>query len=348
VDPDHGRLRRSDPATSLRAMIGVAVRTETLETRTEDGVRLAVQRVVADDPAVAGARGALLMVHGLGSNSAVYRVPSVSLADHLAGLGHDCFLADLRGAGASERPKQRFGLSEYLAHDIPALLRLACEQSGRARVAWLGHSMGGFLAMMYGIDQPAAPISRIVAVASSLDYRPGRSIYRRLRKLRPLAGSLPALPFALLASVSIPFAGWGPELLAEGMNFQRSNTAPSATRFLLGNGFSAIQTALLDDLNTTFDEEGFAVQGRPYLPRAGELHIPTLLLGGSRDPQCTPEASAVTYALLSGVRDKKLVMFGKPYGHEDDYGHFDLIMGKRAAAEVWPEITAFLAAGDDA
>ena len=141
---------------------------------------------------------------------------------------------------------------------------------------------------------------------------------------------------------------WGPELLAEGMNFQRSNTAPSATRYLLGNGFSAIQTALLDDLDTTFSDEGFAVQGRAYLPRAGELCIPTLLLGGSRDPQCTPEASAVTFELLSSAREKKLAMFGKAYGHADDYGHFDLIMGKRAPAEVWPEITAFLAAGHDA
>lgn len=326
-------------------MTDVALRTETLETRTEDGVRLAVQRVVADDPARAGARGAVLMLHGLGSNAAVYRVPSVSLADHLAEKGYDCFVAELRGAGASERPRQRFGLAEYLAYDVPALLRLACERSGQARVAWVGHSMGGFLAMMYGIDQPAAPISRIVAVASSLDYRPGQSIYRSLRKLRPLAGSLPMLPFSLLATLSIPFAGWGPQLLAEGMNFHRSNTAPSTTRYLLGNGFSAIQTALLDDLNTTFSDEGFAVQGRPYLPRAGELRIPTLLLGGSRDLQCTPEASAMTYELLSGVREKKLTMFGKPFGHEDDYGHFDLIMGKRAAAEVWPEITAFLAAG---
>lgn len=326
-------------------MTGPALRTDKLETRTDDGVRLAVQRVVAQDGALAGARGAVLMLHGLGSTSALYRVPSISLADHLAAQGYDCFVAELRGAGDSERPRQRFGLGDYLAHDVPALLALAREQSGHPRVAWIGHSMGGFLALMYGIDHPDAPVSRIVAVGSSLDYRPGRSIYRSLRKWKPLASTLPVLPFSLLASMSIPFAGWGPELLAEGMNFQRSNMAPSATRYLLGNGFSAIQTALLEDLDTTFSDQGFAVEGRgPYLPRAAALRIPTLLVGGSRDLQCTPEASAVTFGLLSGVRDKKLAMFGKAYGHEDDYGHFDLIVGKRAQHEVWPEITAFLAA----
>ena len=327
-------------------MNGHEVRSEQLEARTEDGVRLAVQRVRAVDPALAGARGAVLMLHGLGSNSAVYRVPSISLADHLAAHGYDCFVAELRGTGRSERPRQRFGLGDYLAYDVPALLQLARERSGQPRVAWVGHSMGGFLAMMYGLDVPDAPISRIVAVASSLDYRPGHSIYRRLRKLRPLAGPLPVLPFALLATLSIPFAGWGPELLAEGMNFQRSNMDSRITRYLLGNGFSAIQTSLLDDLNSTFSEAGFTLQGRAaYLPRAGELRTPTLLLGGSRDLQCTPEASALTFELLSGVLDKKLAMFGKPYGHEDDYGHFDLIVGKRAQSEVWPEITTFLAAG---
>jgi pimeloyl-ACP methyl ester carboxylesterase len=325
-------------------MNAAALRTEKLETRTADGVRLAVVRVTAQDPGLAGTRGAVLMVHGLGSNAAVYRVPSLSLADHLAAQGHDCFVAELRGAGGSERPAQRFGLGDYLTHDIPALLELARGASGRPRVSWLGHSMGGFLALMYGIDHADAPLERIVAVASSLDYRPGQSIYRSLRKLRPLAGALPVLPFSLLATLTVPFAGWGPRFLPEGMNFHRANIEPSTTRYLLGNGFSAIQTALLDDLDTTFGEDGFTVEGRlPYLARAAELRVPTLLVGGSRDLQCTPEASALTFELLSSVRDKKLAMFGKPYGHAEDYGHFDLIVGKRAQSEVWPEISAFLA-----
>ena len=69
-----------------------------------------------------------------------------------------------------------------------------------------------------------------------------------------------------------------------------------------------------------------------------------MLLGGSRDPQCPLEAATHTAELLSSVRDKQLLLFGKPYGHVDDYGHFDLLVGKRAATEVWPHITAFLAA----
>jgi len=322
--------------------MGQAVTSTELEAITEDGVRLRVQRV---RDAGGATREAVVMLHGLGSTSALFRVPQVALGEHLAALGYDCYLAELRGAGQSERPRGSYGLDAYLRYDVPALLQLALQHSGRPDVTWIGHSMGGFLMMMYGIDHPDAPVSRLVAIGSALDYRPGNSIYRSLRKMRPLAGPLSTLPFGLLAAITRPFAGWGPRFLPEGMNFQRSNTDRAVTRYMLANGFSPIPFALLDDLNTTFSEEGFAPKGRaPYLPRAGELRIPTLLLGGSRDLQCTPEASAATFELLTGVRDKTLRMFGKPHGQQDDYGHFDLIIGKRASDEVWPTLCAFLAA----
>jgi pimeloyl-ACP methyl ester carboxylesterase len=323
-----------------------AIRSE-LRVTTDDGVSLSIQRFA---PAERPARGAVVMQHGLGSNGLVFTLSGVSLAEHLCALGYDCFVPDLRGAGKSGRAPADGGLDAYLEADVPAILRAALEHSGQRQVQWIGHSMGGFLMWMYGLEHPDAPVSRLVTIGSAIDYRPGRSVYRSLQRLLPLVSFLPALPFALITRALSPVAGQGPIFLPEGMNFFRSNVEREVCRRLMAGGFAAIPLPLFDALKTTFSEQGFsrASGAITYLTRMGEFRIPTLVVGGSRDPQATPEAVAATFEHLSGVRDKRLLMCGVPHGHGDDYGHFDLIVGKRAASEVWPHVAAFLEAAQPA
>jgi pimeloyl-ACP methyl ester carboxylesterase len=321
----------------------MSVQRESVIATTADGVRLHLTRVVERD-AASGTRGAVVMQHGLGSNGGAFLVPELSLAERLAELGYDCYVSELRGAGQSERPPRAWGLDEYLTLDLPAVITRVRELSGHDSISWIGHSLGGVVMMLYGIDHPDAPIARLVTVGSALDYKPGKNIYRTLRSLRPIASLLPAVPFGALSWLNAPIAGIGPNLLPEGMNFQRSNIDRAITRRLLATGFTSIPIRLLDELNTTFDEHGFQLSGKDaYLPRAGALRIPTLMIGGSADPQCPPEATAASFALLGGVADKRLLTFGKAHGQLDDYGHFDLLVGTRARSEVWPHIEAFLA-----
>jgi len=327
-----------------RESVIASVQRESVIATTADGVRLHLTRVIASELASRRpTRGAVVLQHGLGSNGGVFLVPQLSLAERLAELGYDCFVSELRGAGLSGRPAKGWCLGDYLAFDMPAVIATVCQVSGHPRVHWIGHSLGGVMMMLYGIDQPDAPIERLITVGSALDYKPGRNIYRSLRALRPVASFLPSIPFGALSWLNAQVAGIGPSFLAEGMNFQRSNIDRAVARRLLASGFTSIPIPLLDELNTTFDELGFQLSGRDaYLPRAAALRTPTLMIGGSADPQCPPEATEASFALLAGVQDKRRVTFGKAYGEADDYGHFDLLVGKRAASEVWPHIEAFL------
>jgi pimeloyl-ACP methyl ester carboxylesterase len=317
-----------------------AVRSE-LRVTTDDGVSLVIQRFA---PALRPARAAVILQHGLGSNGLVFTLPGVSLAEYLCALGYDCFVPDLRGAGKSSGGRGGHGLDAYLEHDVPAILRTVLEHSDHAKMHWIGHSMGGFLMWMYGLEHPDVPVSRLVTVGSAIDYRPGRSVYRALRRALPLISFLPVLPFALMTRALAPWAGQGPILLPEGMNFYRSNVERDVCRRLMTSGFAAIPLPLFAALESTFSEQGFArARGSiTYLSRIGEFRIPTLVVGGSRDPQATPEAVLATFELLTGVQDKRLLMCGVPHGHGDDYGHFDLFVGKRAQSEVWPHIADFL------
>jgi pimeloyl-ACP methyl ester carboxylesterase len=205
--------------------------------------------------------------------------------------------------------------------------------------------MGGILMMLHAIDHPDAPIERFVGVGSALDYRPGESVFRKLRPLRPLAGSwLQTFPFARLGQLNGLVSGYGPTFPAEQMNFVRSNVERSVARQILMRGFDDISMRLFDDLDTTFQDQGFSRKhgALHYLSRAKDFRLATCLIAGSRDVQATPEAIDATVQLLSGARILEVVRRGKLYGQEDDYGHIDLLVGKRASREVWPTILSFL------
>jgi alpha-beta hydrolase superfamily lysophospholipase len=310
--------------------------------RTRDGLKLGVRRI----PSTTGkARAAVVMQHGLGSNGLAFDYPGHSFAQALARAGFDCYISELRGAGDSDHPGEPFGIDDYLDSDLPAIIDAVRGDSGRERISWVGHSMGGILMMMYGIDHPDAPIERFVAIGSSLDYRPGRSVFRELRKARVLAGNwLKFYPFDVTGRANALVAGRGPVLPPEGMNFWRSNMDRRVMRGVLARGFTAIPIRLFDDLNTTFDDAGFSRQaGRiTYLPRAAQFKIPTCLMMGTRDVQALEIAVEATARRLSGVSGLSLVGLGKKHGQADEYGHIDLLVGRRAPSEVWPAVARFL------
>jgi len=293
-------------------------------------------------------RGAVILQHGLAAHGSVFDVPGRSLARHLAEAGHDCFITQLRGADLAADSCGSYGLDAYLDYDLPAIIEQVRAVSGRERVAYVGHSMGGVLLMLHAIDHPEAPISRFVAVGSALDYRPGKSALADQRRLLPiLRRVLQRLPLRTLARLNALVAGYGPVLPIEQLNFARANIEPELHRALLREGFTDIPLELLLDLDSTFLEGGF-VRRRgelSYLPRAAAFRVPSLLLVGCVDAQCGEPAVDETARLLSGAPELRVVRLGRAYGHTHDYGHFDLIVGRRANVEVWPILAEFLAPG---
>lgn len=309
--------------------------------RTRDGIQLAIHHIAPTGTP----RAAVVLQHGLGANAHTLNFRDRSLALYLAREGFDCYVPELRGAGASDRVRGSYGVDEYLEHDIPTIIETVRRVSGRDRLRWVGHSMGGILMMMYAIEQPDVAVERFVAIGSALDYRPGKSVHRKTHGARFLAGNwLKTLPFDALSRLNGRIAGYGPLLPAEQMNFWRHNIEPDVMRRVLSTGFTPIPMRLLDDLATTFDDVGMSRKNGSilYLERAHEITIPTCLIAGSRDAQATPESIDDTARRLSGVKHLEVKRFGKQHGHGNEYGHIDLVVGRHAATEVWPTISEYL------
>lgn len=314
---------------------------------TSDGWRLALCRY--EHPGGARARLPVLVCHGLGANRFSFdlgRAPSLAMS--LAQAGFDVWVLELRGHGRSERPglfaKRRFGWSfdDYLRFDLPAAIEKVQEVTGQQQLHAIGHSMGGMLMLSH--CGKASDIRSAVTIGSSLDFTHSGSDFARLLKWKWLAHALPALPAGLLALMVAPCTGRVANRIEE-CTMWFANVDPAVTRLHYANTFHAISSPVLQQLSTVFEAGGLRHWGsaESYLNQAAASRVPTLFIAADRDRQCPPEACQRTYERLRQSADiHRLVVFGKETGQQEHYGHFDLLLGKRAADEVFPEIEGWL------
>jgi predicted alpha/beta-fold hydrolase len=138
--------------------------------------RAAPARVGA--PAAGG--GLLVVVHGLGASAEAGYALRAARAAEAAGLA--CLRLNLRGADRSGEDYYHAGLTEDLRAALasPAL-------AGFERVAVLGFSLGGHLALRYATQEPDPRLRAVAAICAPLDLaaggrlidRPGLWAYRR-------------------------------------------------------------------------------------------------------------------------------------------------------------------------
>jgi poly(3-hydroxyalkanoate) synthetase len=94
-------------------------------------------------------------------------------------------------------------------------------------------------------------------------------------------------------------------------------------------------------------------QRRDYRAELSRITVPSLFLAGPRDVLSPPDAVKDTHDAV-GATDKQFVLCSRAQGMRVNYGHFDLVVGREAASEIFPVISAWLtsveqrrAAGED-
>lgn len=95
----------------------------------------------------------IFMLHGAIENGRVfYSQSGKGLAPYLARNGFDVYVGDLRGKGES-RPRihrhSRYGQTEAITEDIPALVNAIRKIRGETKQHWIAHSWGGVLMGSY-------------------------------------------------------------------------------------------------------------------------------------------------------------------------------------------------------
>jgi pimeloyl-ACP methyl ester carboxylesterase len=246
---------------------------------TARGARFHVAQAGAGDPVV--------LLHGLAQHWYAWR----KLIPELAGQ-YQLFCLDLRGCGGSEATRRGYGTREQ-ARDVLAVM----DALGLQRVRLIGHDSGGWLGFALCLLAPER-FGGFVALNTTHPW-PGRARlvrsawrfwYTALWEYPGVGGWVlrrwPGFTRFLLRRWAGPPYRWDPAELDE---FVRASGTRSGSR--------AIQRSLWQ----------FVLRDIPALVAGGRgrLAVPTLILGGEKDPVSRPAASR---RMARHVRDLEIAI----------------------------------------
>jgi predicted alpha/beta hydrolase len=315
---------------------------ETLWAETDDGWRLPLWRY---RPPAHSHATPVILCHGLAATGRNMDLPGrYSLAHTLAARGYDCFVLELRGHGAPRPPRgrawRRFNFDDYVRRDVPAALAAVRRASGRDRVAWVGHSMGGMVGYALGGSAQGSALLALVAIASPVAWAPW--IRRLAPSLRWLPRLLPSrVHLRFYATGFAPFAGrYFPP--GDPLRYMRENIDAPLLKRIAASVPGDISPQLLRQCLRWASEDRFDAEDGQADYREGlrTARAPALFIAAALDNLAPPPAVEAAHALWGG--EKHFRLFTRGEGASAGYGHIDLVFGRRAPDEVFPEIAAFL------
>lgn len=280
----------------------------------------------------------VVLGHSLGTNRFNLDFDETySVARALARRGFEAWVLELRGHGlAGSAQGSTFDVEA--THDVTAALR-AVTSTGAPGVLWVGHSRGGMLAYAHLARNPRAPIRAIANLGTPVHFEASPGLKRFIAAVAPTL-QLPVLPLGLAAKAAVPI-GLPPDpigkYLVRAENMDKTVIRQAIAHVAadvpggVGRQFARwIRTGAFDG------EDGF-----DYRRGMKAISAPLLLLAGVKDYLAPPAAVHAAAALASGPVET--VTVGKATGFSDDYGHGDLVLGRRAPQEVFPRIADFFA-----
>ncbi len=280
----------------------------------DPSVQIALSRIGIYGQSSAG-KQPVVLVHGSFTNRGFWLSSSgIGLARHLVESGFDVWLMEMRGHGLSPRNKayKENTIEHYAQSDMPAINEFVIEKTGLKPI-WLGHSLGGVL-ISTAVAAGTLPEIKVAAIALL-----GTQVVRRRWFLKvPFVTSLGKLWFSLVSEMDGRKLKIGPE----------NEPAGIAKEYLRWLGMLG-QWRLRDDKT-------------PLLTRWQGLDIPMLAMVGKND-KSDPAKYCESFYQLYGSDKKVFKLLAKEQGFSRDFGHVDMVVSKEAAAEVWPELSSWMA-----
>jgi len=291
----------------------------------------------------------VILIHGLLVDSRFLDFGRASLATHLAEAGFDVWNLSLRGTGRSLNPlgwgKRPWTLDDILKDDLPAVVEYVKKTAGSTEVFLVGYELGGALALAHAGRVPDHGVAGIVSVAAPMSFDSPEQA--RLDILLELDGR-PTLRNALLYWSSSGYKRY--LFMLPGFKdtfYNPRNLGPRAAQALMEELLVPVNPGVLDHLVTIVEKDEFvsADGAVSYRDMLTGIRVPVLIIGGGEDPIAPPEALRNVYDEVAS-EDRDLMIFWSDPDEDVSYGHFDLILGKKAEDEVFPLIRRWLESRD--
>ncbi len=291
----------------------------------------------------------VILIHGLLVSSDFLDFGRASLAEYLAQAGFDVWNLSLRGTGRSLNPlgwgQKPWTLDDMVKDDLPTVIQYVRKTTGSADVFLVGYELGGALAFAHAGKTREHGVAGIVGIAAPMSFdSPEQDRLDILLKL----DRQPVLRNTLLYSNS---SGLNRFLFMvpgfEDSFYNPGNMEPRVKQQLLETLLVPVNPGVLGQVIQTLEKDEFvsADGASSYRDTLSEIRIPVLLVGGAADPIAPPEALKKVYSELAS-KDRDLMIFWSDPDEDVSYGHFDLILGKKAKTDVFPLIRGWLESKD--
>lgn len=326
---------------------------------TDDGWKLGIRhyRPPVPDPG----KNPVVLCHGLGLNGTFWTITDNHLPSQLMARGYEVFVVDMRGSGASRRLDRRGTVNRVLRHttllelghrewnvddeafhDVPAILSYVQQQTGKAEVNWVGHSLGGMLMFPYlELTPPPQRVSTFIAMGAPawMVSAPETKMLNANRNLRKLLYAFSTSRFARPMMLGRP-----PGLdKIDRLYYSAENVDRRTVNRFYGYTLEDPGPGALRQLDH-YLEHGELVSAdhrTSYARMLDRVRTPILFVAGEGDV-LAPLASNVKTFDDIGSPDKTFMRFGKKDGHHHDYGHCDLVWSRYAPVDIFPAMIDWL------
>ena len=263
----------------------------------------------------AGEGTAVVLLHGIGSNSLTWEPVASALAER-----HDVIAPDFLGHGASAKPRGDYSLGAF-ASGVRDLLQLL----GVERATLVGHSLGGGVAMQFAYQHPEL-CERLVLVSSG---GLGHSVSPLLRAAA-LPGSEWVLPVIAGAAGGVG-AKVGDVLARVGL--RAGHDMAEVGRGMADLGDREARLAFLDTLRAVVGPGGQRVSALDRLYLAADL--PLLIVWGERDPIIPVGHGRRAHAAVPGSEMLEVADAGHFPQLDDPTGFVTAVTRFVASSEPW-------------
>ena len=268
-----------------------------------------------------------------------------SLAQYLAREGFDVWNLSFRGTGRSLNPlkggPKTWSLDDMIEKDIEAVIAYVRKETNSPRVGWVGFEMGGLVAYGYLQRSSRPDLGALVTLGAPVTFtHPEQEPMKRLLKLE----ESPTWKRIFLY-LNGPFFGrlipFFPKI--ERLFYNSENIEDEVKLRFLEEALTEIHPGVLEHLLLTIKRGEFISKNGTfsYRKNLSRVRLPILLIGGEKDP-LAPQAALRTVHRSVGSQDRTVRIFGPRSKDSAAYGHFDLVLGKKAKEEVFPVIAKWL------
>ncbi|TGM90319.1 alpha/beta fold hydrolase [Leptospira licerasiae] len=329
----------------------IALKGEILHPKTSDGWDLTLEHF----PPLQGSANKkypVILCHGFIANRIYLKInEKSSIVAHLQKEGYDVWLLELRGKQEAGSPSLFWGdktfdysIDDYIKQDADAAIQYVVKNTGKEKVNWIGHSMGGMLQYARLGSLGENRVANFVAIGSPAIMDPPSDALKLWSSFTWAMNLWPAVPTETWSGIR---GGTGlpifPKRSFEEVFWHAPNIDPKIVSGIFTDSIATVSKREARQMDKIVETGQFRSEDGKliYSQAFGNIKIPVLLVAGRRDKLGFAYSLRYVYDQL-GSTDKTLFVLSKGKGFSEDYGHTDLVVGKKADDEVFPTIINWL------